>query len=146
MRIIYRLHATSTGDIILGSGELNCSSIRQRAGGLHQAFAIGACTHDNRTVEILQRTSQDFRRGSGAAVYQHSDRYIQVKRFTQRLISLARLTRLATGSHQCLPFRHEEIGNLNRLVQQASTIATQVDNQRGSSLALELLEYALELL
>ena len=61
MFVVDSLHATAARNIVFGSCQFHCASIRQRTGGLHKPFSKCTITHHYCTVIILQCTCQDFR-------------------------------------------------------------------------------------
>ena len=145
MFVVDSLHATAARNIVFGSCQFHCASIRQRTGGLHKAFSKRTVTHHYCTVIILQCTCQDFRCRSCCTIHQHSQRNFQIQRLTQRLVRIACLFDLSFRCHQCFAARQEEVGYFHSFVQQAAAVITQVDNQRSYSLFFQIEKCLFEL-
>ena len=143
--VVDSLHATAARNIVFGSCQFHCASIRQRTGGLHKPFSKCTVTHHYCTVIILQCTCQDFRCRSCCTIHQHSQRNFQIQRFTQRLVRIACLFGLSFRCHQCFAARQEEVGYFHGFVQQTAAVITQVDNQRSYSLLFQIKKSLLEL-
>ena len=144
--VVYRLYATSAGDIIFRSGHFHRTTIRQRARHLHQTFSESTVTYNHRPVVILQSTCKNFRGRSRTAIHQHSNRYVQIQRLAQRLIRIAGLLNLPLRRYNHLATGQEEISYLHSFFQQPTAIVTQVNYQRGDALFLQIKESLFEFL
>ena len=143
--IVDSLHTTPARNIVFGSRQLHCTSIRQRTSGLHKPFSERTVTHHHCTVVILQCACQDFRRGRRSAIHQHSQRDFQIQRLAQRLVRIACLLGLSFRRHQRFAARQKEVGYFHSFVQQAAAVITQVDNQRSYSLFFQIEKCLFEL-
>ena len=84
--IVHFLNEASTGDIVLGNGNLEHPVIRQRTCRLHQSLAKRTRTDDDGTVQVLQGARGDFAGTGRTAVDKYSQRYLGVNRINGGLV------------------------------------------------------------
>ena len=115
--IIDGLNTTSAGNVIFGSCYLHATIIREFTRHLHQAFSIGAVTHNHSAVEVLQRTGNDFGSRCRSAIHQHGQRNFHIYRLIGCLISTAGLLYFTFGHYYFFSFRHKEVHHIHSFAQ-----------------------------
>ena len=130
MGVVELLDAATAGNVIFTHGHLQLAIVGQVAGGLHQAFAIGAFAQEHRPIHILQRAGDNLSSGGGAPVNQDRQGHDRVDRLGGGAVGTIPLFYFSLGAQHFTAFRHEQAHDLHRTFQDASTIASQVEDQR----------------
>src|SRR5262249_18906412 len=109
----------------------------QRDDGLHGTLAKRTCANKGGALVILQRTGNDFRGRSRAAIDQHDQRLALGQIARVGVVALGLLSITATGRDDLAPVE-EPIRDRNRLIEQATRIVTQVDDEALDLVGAEL--------
>ena len=130
VRIVDGLNQASARNVIFRGGNLEHIVKRQRHCGLHQSFSKRAASNHHGAVKILHRAGNNLRRRCRTAVNKDAQRNLRVDRLLRGLVNLLFRLQPSLCAYNLRVFRHEEVGNLDGTLNQASTIATQVEDKR----------------
>ena len=140
--VVERLNAPSAGNVVLGRSDFQKGIVAERAGRLHESLAEGPLAEQYGAVQILQRARDDLGSRGRLAVDQHDDGHPRIDRVGLRRERLVEFADTAFHRHDFGPFGNQQGENLDGLLQYASAVASQVDDQRRGALLLELDERA----
>ena len=135
-RVIDGLDATSARSVILRGCHLQLTVERKRPDALDKAFAESPLAHDGRPVIILKRACDYFGRRGGRPVYQHHHRSLRVNR-VQGGLEADFLPAAAFLGYNRGSLRNKHRNYAHSLLQQASAIAPEVQDQKFHTLVLE---------
>ena len=144
--VVNGLDTSSAGDVIPASGHLQLRIMGKINRQLHQSLAIGSCTHDDRTVEILQGTTGNLACRSRFLIHQHhqwNHRIDGLHRCLVVVIGPAQLT--AVRGHRNAPW-HEDVHQVGSFQLTTATVVTEVEHQLLHALFLQVKKGAAHLL
>ena len=108
----------------------------------HAGEIIAALAEQYGAVQILQRARDDLGSRGRLAVDQHDDGHPRIDRVGLRRERLVEFADTAFHRHDFGSFGNQQGENLDGLLQYASAVASQIDDQRRGALLLELDERA----
>ena len=138
--VVDGLYAASAGYVVLVGGQFQAAVVGHGHGHLHQSLAIGARSHDDRTVQILQAAARDLARTGRFAVHQHHDGHDGVYRFHRRPVVVVHAFQASAVRNDQLSLGHEHVHKAHSLLFYAAAVAPQVEHELLHALSFQVEE------
>ena len=135
--VVDGLYAAAGGRVILRRGHLELAVIRKRPDALYESLAVSAGSDDGGTVQVLQRTGNDFRRRGGTGIHQDDEGDFQVHGIGRGLVFLPGTLGLSLGGHDHGTLGNEQGNDVHRFAHDAAAVAAEIQHQALHSLRFE---------
>ncbi len=120
--------------------------VGQRVNALDEPLAPGALTDQHAAVVVLDGARDDLGGRGRAAIDQHHERLVEVRRVARGVVLLRRGRGAPARVDDHGALRHEDVADVDGLLEDSSRIAAQVEQELLHALLLEPLQGLVELL